>query len=68
MTPHELAATVCPLFEGTVAVSLCFGKTVELGPKKVMTHMVDSLEGKMLHEKLRVLLDEAGVTFQSHSS
>lgn len=64
LTPEELSATVQTLFADTKPISLIFGDTVKLGPKKLIAHMVDSPEERFLHEKLQALLHEAGVTFQ----
>jgi len=64
MSPDELFHIVRPLFEEAKPVNLFFGKTVELGPKKVIAHMVDSPDEQLLHERLRTLLDKTGVTFQ----
>lgn len=63
-SPEELAHSVVPLFAATKPVDLAFGKTIELGPKKVTAHMVDSSDEAGLHEKLRWLLAENGVVFQ----
>ena len=64
LTPNELTQTVTPLFADTKPVTVTFGSTIELGPKKVVAHMVDSNDEAVLHEKLRSLLAENGVSFQ----
>jgi len=64
LPPQELADVVQTLFTATVPIRLVFGETIELGPKKVLAHMVDSEGEKVLHEKLRLLLDRVGVTPQ----
>ena len=63
-THQELSAVVSPLFEDIRPVSLVFGDTVVLGPKKVTAHMVDSTEERALHERLLAILDQMGVIFQ----
>lgn len=64
LTPEELATIVRPLFAETSPVSLSFGATIELGPKKVIAHMIDSPGEQALHENLKELLVKADVTFQ----
>lgn len=64
LTPSELTRIVTPIFAASKSVSLTFGPTIELGPKKVVAHMVDSADEAGLHEKLRSLLDKNGVVFQ----
>lgn len=61
---EELANKVRPLFAQTTPVHLVFGETVELGPKKVTAHMVDSPEENQLHNDLYNILDNLKVEYQ----
>lgn len=61
---QEVASAVSPLFASTPPVNLVFGQTVQLGPKKVTAHMVDSPQEQKLHKALYTLLDDAKATFQ----
>ncbi len=61
---EELANKVRPLFAQTAPVHLVFGETMELGPKKVTAHMVDSLDEKRLHNNVYKLLDYLKVEYQ----
>lgn len=60
----ELANVVRPLFAATIPVTLTFGETIELGPKKVMAHMVSSPSEQALHIKLHEALDSIHVEQQ----
>jgi len=64
LSPESLADTMRPLFAGTAPVLLKFGKTVELGPKRVIAHMVDSPDELQLHQALRTLLDTTDVMYE----
>ncbi len=64
LAPDELSSVVRPLFANIQPVSLIFGSTIKLGPKKVTAHMVSSAEEQSLHMRLQVLLEKAGVIFQ----
>lgn len=64
LSPDELMPIVTPIFASTKPVVLTFGATIELGPKKVTAHMVESAGEARLHEQLRSLLAENGVVFQ----
>lgn len=64
LAPEQLSFIVEPLFADTKPINLLFGNAIELGPKKVTAHMVDSPEEGVLHNRLQALLDDAGVTFQ----
>ena len=64
LAPEELASAVRPLFTRTNPVTLIFGKTVELGPKKVMAHMVEGSDELTLHNELQDALGLAKVTPQ----
>lgn len=64
VAPEQLSSIVEPLFADTKPVNLLFGNTIELGPKKVTAHMVDSPDEKLLHKRLQTSLEEVGVTFQ----
>lgn len=64
LDPKELSDIIRPVFETADNIRLTFGPTIELGPKKVIAHMVDSLDEKLLHKRLKMVLEEASVTFQ----
>ncbi len=64
LSPEELAEKVRPLFMQTVPVHLVFGETIQLGPKKVTAHMVDSPDERQLHDDLRELLGASRVEYQ----
>ena len=49
---EELANQVRLLFATTGFIHLAFAETIELGPKKVMAHMVDSPSERQLHHNL----------------
>lgn len=61
---EELAHNVQSLFTQTKTLDLVFGKTTELGPKKLTVHMVRSAEEDSLHIRLKNFLDSIGVTYQ----
>jgi hypothetical protein len=62
--PKELSGIIRPVIEPTGNITLTFGPTIQLGPKKVTAHMVDSPDEKLLHKRLQTSLEEVGVTFQ----
>lgn len=63
--PERLAEAARPLFKQTEPVVLTFAETLELGPKKLTTHMVEhSNELKRLHNKLRGLLDSINADYE----
>ena len=64
LSPEELAATVRPLLTGAAPIRLVFGETIELGPKKVTAHTVNSTDELKLHERLRKVLDTVNVEYQ----
>lgn len=64
LTPEELSDITRPVIELTGNIALTFGPTIELGPKKVTAHMVDSPDEKLLHKRLQVVLEEVGAIFQ----
>jgi len=64
LSPEELATQVRPFFASTVPIHLAFGETIELGPKKVTAHMVNSSEERSLHNDLSVLLNTIDVEYQ----
>lgn len=64
MSAEEVADKVRPLFIQTAPVHLVFGETIQLGPKKVTAHMVDSLDERRLHDSLRKVLDGVEVEYQ----
>jgi len=61
---NDLSEIIRPLFTQTKPIGLIFGETIELGPKKLMAHMVKQLEEVKLHNKLRELLDSVKVDYQ----
>ncbi|HSW65661.1 MAG TPA: hypothetical protein VLI54_00795 [Bacillota bacterium] len=62
--PKELSSVVDLLFMDTKPINLFFGNTIELGPKKVKAHMVDSPGEQSLHVRLNAVLEGVGVIFQ----
>ena len=64
LSPEELVKQVRPLLAATDSIHLAFGETIELGPKKVTAHMVDSPSERQLHHNLRKLLDTIKVEHQ----
>lgn len=64
LDPKELSDISRPVIELTGNITLTFGPTIELGPKKVTAHMVDSPAEKLLHKRLQVVLEEVGAIFQ----
>ncbi len=64
LPPDDLAAIVRSLFEETVPINLVFGETVELGPKRVMAHLVSSPAEQVLHHRLRSSLDTIQAKYQ----
>lgn len=63
LSPNEVTNLVRPLFD-TEPVHLRFGETVELGPKRLLVHVVDSPDETKLHERLMQLLDTTNVEYQ----
>lgn len=61
---EELARIVSPVFAAIESFDLTFVEIIELGPKKVTAHMVNSADESRLHEKLRLLLVENSASFQ----
>lgn len=65
LSVDKLAEVVRPLFSQTGAVELVFGEVAELGPKKLMVHIVVRTdELKKLHVKLCSLLNAAKVEYE----
>ena len=64
LAPRGVSDIIRPVLETADNIKLTFGSTIELGPKKVTAHMVDSPEEKLLHERLRVALEKVGAIFQ----
>lgn len=64
LSPKELATIVRPLFHKTMPLNLVFGQTVELGPKKLMVHIVRQPKESILHDQLLKLLDTVSVDYQ----
>lgn len=64
LTPKEISVVVWSLFDAAGPIDLTFESTIELGPKKVIAHMISSPAEQILHENLCALLEAAGVTFQ----
>jgi len=63
--PHdEVASAVKPIFEQASPIVLTFGDTNELGPKKVIAHLISSPAEVTLHNKLYQCLESLGVEFQ----
>jgi hypothetical protein len=62
--PKELNDIIRPVIESAGSVTLTFNSTIELGPKKVIAHMVDSPDEKLLHKQLQGVLEEADVIFK----
>jgi hypothetical protein len=64
LSPDDLAGTIKPLFDRTSPVELAFGDSVQLGPKKIVVHLIaHTKELKELHTELRNLLDTVNVTY-----
>lgn len=64
LSPDELTSVFRPLLAETTPVHLVFGKTIQLGPKKVTAHMLSSPDERRLHDQLRKLLDSIKVEYQ----
>lgn len=64
LSAEALASKVRPLFAQTSPVHLVFGETMQLGPKKVTAHMVDSPEENRLHNDLSNILCGLKVEYQ----
>lgn len=64
LDPKELSDIIRPVIERANSITLTFGLTIELGPKKVTAHMVDSPDERLLHKRLQGALEEADVIFQ----
>ena len=61
LSTEALATAIRPLFADTAPIHLIFGETIELGPKRVTAHMVNSQDELELHEKLYKMLNTANV-------
>ena len=65
LSPTELIEVVRPMLEQTAPIELTFGKTAELGPKKLVVHLIEhTKELKQLHNRLRLLLDSTSVEYE----
>ena len=64
MSYQELAPVVRAIFEQASPIELTFGETKELGPKKVVAHMIHSPAEVTLHNQLYQCLEFLGVEFQ----
>jgi hypothetical protein len=64
MRPEAISKVVRPLFESTKPIVLAFGETVELGPKRLLVHMVNQPKESELHNQLREVLDAVNVEYQ----
>lgn len=64
LDPKELSDIIRSVIELAGNITLTFGRTIELGPKKVTAHMVDSPDEMLLHKRLQGALEEADVVFQ----
>lgn len=64
LAPERISFIAESLFTDTKPINLSFGNTIELGPKKVTAHMVDSRDERTLHRRLQEVLEKADVVFQ----
>src|SRR5690606_29977172 len=65
LSPGDLAEVVRPLFEHASPIELVFGETTELGPKKLIVHMVEySDQLRQLHNQLRALLNSVDANYE----
>lgn len=65
LSPVELSLEVRSLFETSQLIVLVFDGTEELGPKKLMVHMVKNTdELKKLHKQLLLILDSLNVDYE----
>lgn len=61
---EELASETRAIFEQASPIELTFGSTKELGPKKVLAHMIHSPAEVVLHNRLLEHLSTLGAEFQ----
>lgn len=65
MTPHKIASATNTLFKGCQPISLTFGGTIELGPKKLIVHTIkNSDELQQLHTRLLTALNALDVEYE----
>lgn len=64
LSPVELSDMVRPLLSNAPALELIFGPVVELGPKKVLAHMIEQPKERELHKKLHTLLGTGLAVFE----
>jgi 2'-5' RNA ligase len=65
LSPEDLATAVRPMLAQTKPIELVFGKTTELGPKKLIVHMVEhSDQLKQLHNELHTQLDSIHADYE----
>ena len=65
LNPEELDRAVRPVFDRVQPISIVFGLTTELGPKKLVVHMVDySSRLQKLHSSILKLLMELNAELQ----
>lgn len=64
LAPEEIASAVESLFAHTEPIDLVFGNTIQLGPKKVTAHIIDSPSETVLHKRLHIALEDMGAVFQ----
>jgi len=64
LSPSELSQIVKPLFRQTPPLELYFGKTITLGPKHTVVHMIEHTQAmQRLHTQLYGLLSSIPVTY-----
>jgi hypothetical protein len=64
LAPEKISTTLRPVFAKLSPITLVFGETTNLGPKKVRAHIVNSSEEQKLHSDLNALLESVHVEFQ----
>jgi hypothetical protein len=64
LAPRELSEVIRPTLEAGNSIELAFGPTIELGPKKVTAHMINSPDEQRLHEDILMLLEKTKAIFQ----
>ncbi len=64
LSPEALSDAVRKTFADTAPIHLVFGGTVELGPKNVSVHTVNSLDEMRLHKRLLETLGAIGAEYQ----
>jgi hypothetical protein len=65
LSPEKITETTLPPFKNTQPITLVFGNTIELGPKKLIVHTVEnSNELKQLHDNLLHVLNSLNVDYE----